>query len=99
MSDDDLPEGTPGPAPAPFPVVGPDGTPLPAPAPIVVLGVVPANPPYRVVEVRGEVVGTARDMVDVIRLAHESGMAHVDLDDPAAVRWVGGGKYRWTPRT
>ncbi|GGQ18751.1 hypothetical protein [Streptomyces roseolilacinus] len=70
----------------------------PESAPIVVLGVAPADPPYRVVEVRGDVVGLARDMVDVIRLAHASGMAHVDLDDPAVVRWVGGGKYHWSPR-
>ncbi|KUH39210.1 hypothetical protein ATE80_08750 [Streptomyces kanasensis] len=71
---------------------------MPAAAPIVVLGVVPADPPYRVVEIRGDVVGTARDVLDVIRLAHHAGLTHVDLDDPAVVRWVGGGKYRWAPR-
>lgn len=65
-------------------------------APIVVLGVVPADPPYRPVEIRGNVAGTARDMLDVIRLAYEEGLTHVDLDDPAVVRWVGGGKYKWT---
>ncbi|MCP9985715.1 hypothetical protein LUX01_02390 [Streptomyces sudanensis] len=72
---------------------------VPRPAPIVVLGVVPADPPYRVVEIGGGVAGTARDIVDVVRIAHEAGMHHVDLDDPAVVRWVGGGKYHWTHRT
>ncbi|WP_175410039.1 hypothetical protein [Streptomyces sp. TRM64462] len=66
-------------------------------APIVVTGVVPADPPYRLVEVRGEVAGAAQDILDVIRLAHRAGLAHVDLDDPAVVRWVGGGKYKWAP--
>ncbi|MCQ0025358.1 hypothetical protein M4914_22085 [Streptomyces somaliensis DSM 40738] len=71
----------------------------PRPAPIVVLGVVPADPPYRVVEIGGEVAGTARDVVDVIRIAHGAGISDVDLDDPAVVRWVGGGKYRWGKAT
>ncbi|CAL9582748.1 hypothetical protein [Streptomyces sp. enrichment culture] len=107
---DDLPEGAPGPAsrdpygspgPDPYagPTPGPDAAPLPGPAPLVVLGVVPADPPYRVVEIRGEVVGTAHDLVDVVRIAHQAGLTHVDLDDPAVVRWVGGGKYHWVPRT
>ncbi|WP_149183047.1 hypothetical protein [Streptomyces sp. TRM49041] len=65
--------------------------------PIVVLGVVPADPPYRLVEVRGQVAGSAHDMLDVIKLAHQAGVARVDLDDPAVVRWVGGGKYKWSP--
>ncbi|MDT9686047.1 hypothetical protein RND61_28835 [Streptomyces sp. TRM76323] len=71
----------------------------PGRSPIVVLGVVPADPPYRVVEVRGDVVGTARDIIDVIKIARDLGMTRVDLDDPAVVRWVGGGKYHWVPRT
>ncbi|URM89033.1 hypothetical protein LUW75_02230 [Streptomyces sp. MRC013] len=70
----------------------------PRPAPIVVLGVVPADPPYRVVEIGGEVAGTAHDVVDVIGILHGAGMSHVDLDDPAVVRWVGGGKHHWAPR-
>jgi hypothetical protein len=67
------------------------------PAPIVVLGVVPGDPPYRVVEINGEVAGPAYDMLDVIRLARQAGLTHLDLDDPAVVRWVGGGKYKWVP--
>ncbi|MFD7444316.1 hypothetical protein [Streptomyces sp. NPDC059909] len=63
--------------------------------PIVVLAVVPADPPYRLVEINGTMVGTARDMLDVIKLAYQAGMTHVDLDDPSVVRWVGGGKYKW----
>ncbi|MFF3452744.1 hypothetical protein ACFYXH_00195 [Streptomyces sp. NPDC002730] len=67
------------------------------PAAIVVLGVVPGDPPYRLVEINGEVAGTAYNMLDVIRLAQQAGLPHLDLDDPAVVRWVGGGKYKWVP--
>ncbi|MFE7776500.1 hypothetical protein ACFU5O_21935 [Streptomyces sp. NPDC057445] len=67
------------------------------PTPVVVLSVVPHDPPFRLVEIHGEVAGTAYDMLDVIRLAHQAGLPHVDLDDPADVRWVGGGKYKWVP--
>ncbi|MFI2351042.1 hypothetical protein ACH492_29290 [Streptomyces sp. NPDC019443] len=67
------------------------------PAPVVVLGVVPGDPPYRVVQINGEVAGPAYDMLDVIRLTHQAGLTHLDLDDPAVVRWVGGGKYKWVP--
>jgi hypothetical protein len=67
------------------------------PAPIIVLGVVPDDPPYRLVEINGEVAGRAYDMLDVIRLAHRAGLTGIDLDDPADVRWVGGDKYKWVP--
>ncbi|MCX4824756.1 hypothetical protein OG883_33865 [Streptomyces sp. NBC_01142] len=67
------------------------------PAPLVVLGVVPDDPPYRLVEINGELAGRAFDMVDVISLAHRAGLTHLDLDDPADVRWVGGDKYKWVP--
>ncbi|MCX4512377.1 MULTISPECIES: hypothetical protein [Streptomyces] len=66
-------------------------------APIVVHGVIPGDPPFRMVDINGETVGTAHDMLDVIRLAHAAGLDHLDLDDPAFVRWVGGGKYKWVP--
>ncbi|WP_173266973.1 hypothetical protein [Streptomyces pacificus] len=69
----------------------------PGVAPIVVLPVQPGDPPFRVVEIEGRTVGIAHDMIDVISLAHASGRHGVDLDDPALVRWVGGGKYRWKP--
>ncbi|MEE1751409.1 hypothetical protein [Streptomyces sp. SP18CS02] len=65
------------------------------PAPILVLGVVPDDPPYRLVEFNGEIAGRAYDVLDVIKLARRKGIPHVDLDDPAVVRWVGGGKYKW----
>lgn len=67
------------------------------PTPVVVLGVVPDDPPYRMVEINGEMAGAAYDMLDVIRLAHRAGVTDVDLDDPAVVRWVGGAKYKWVP--
>ncbi|MFJ8669130.1 hypothetical protein [Streptomyces sp. NPDC093600] len=63
--------------------------------PVVVLGVVPGDPPFRPVQAGGETLGVAHDMMDVIRLARQVGWKHVDLDDPAQVRWVGGGKYKW----
>ncbi|MGW3659100.1 hypothetical protein ACWD6R_27015 [Streptomyces sp. NPDC005151] len=67
------------------------------PTPVVVLGVVPGDPPYRMVEVNGVLAGPAYDMVDVIRLAHQAGVPEIDFDDPAVVRWVGGDKYKWVP--
>ncbi|GAA1558913.1 hypothetical protein GCM10009731_11640 [Streptomyces globosus] len=64
---------------------------------IVVLGVQPGDPPFRIVEVDGEVVGTATSMTDVLLTAASAGLTIHDLDDPETVRWVGGGKYTWTP--
>ncbi|MFB7260880.1 hypothetical protein ACFCXH_01785 [Streptomyces nojiriensis] len=43
----------------------------------------------------GELLGTAKSMTDVILLAAVAGIAIHDLDDPDAVRWVGGGKFTW----
>jgi hypothetical protein len=34
----------------------------------------------------------------VLDIAHRNGMAHVDLDDPELVRWVGGDKFTWVPQ-
>ncbi|MBQ0986424.1 hypothetical protein KBZ10_18280 [Streptomyces sp. F63] len=65
--------------------------------PIVVWPVTPGEPPFRLVEIRGEAVGKAESIVDVVAYAHDAGLGHVDLDDPAVVRWVGGGKYTWVP--
>ncbi|MFI9583485.1 hypothetical protein ACIHCQ_16930 [Streptomyces sp. NPDC052236] len=67
------------------------------PPSVVVLPVVAQNPPFRLVEIKGQVAGTAHDVLDVIRLAHQAGLTPIDLDDPAQVRWVGGDKYRWVP--
>ncbi|MFE9253895.1 hypothetical protein [Streptomyces sp. NPDC006879] len=68
----------------------------PVVAPVIVFGVMPGDPPFRIVQINGDPVGVAYDMVDVIRIADQAGFKHVDLDDPAFVRWLGGGKYRWT---
>ncbi|MEU4095067.1 hypothetical protein [Streptomyces sp. NPDC026673] len=66
-------------------------------APIVVSPVQAGDPPFRIVQIGGEPIGIAHDLLDVVRLAHGAGMEHVDFDDPHAVRWVGGGKYHWSP--
>ncbi|MFD3807166.1 hypothetical protein ACFWSF_40425 [Streptomyces sp. NPDC058611] len=58
-------------------------------------GVQPGNPPFRIVEIDGEVVGTARAMTDVLLAAAALGITIHDLDDPGEVRWVGGGKFHW----
>lgn len=65
--------------------------------PIVVLGVQPNDPPFRMVEVAGELVGKAHSVLDVIEIARLVGLEDADLDDPDVVRWVGGDKFTWTP--
>ncbi|WP_369230230.1 hypothetical protein AB5J56_04435 [Streptomyces sp. R21] len=65
---------------------------------IMVLGVQPGTPPFRIVEIDGEVVGAAKAMVDVLETAAAYGITVHDLDDPDVVRWVGGDKYTWKPR-
>ncbi|MEV5933375.1 hypothetical protein ACIQCD_06255 [Streptomyces sp. NPDC093250] len=64
---------------------------------IQVLGVQPGNPPFRIVEIDGQVVGAARSVTDVLEAAAAFGITIHDLDDPDEVRWVGGDKYTWTP--
>ncbi|MER0241286.1 hypothetical protein AAHZ94_04455 [Streptomyces sp. HSW2009] len=64
---------------------------------LVVLPVQPGSPPFRLVEVGGEMVGTARSVVDVIVIAQQLGLHGVDLDDPDSVRWVGGDQFTWSP--
>ncbi|WP_055491002.1 hypothetical protein [Streptomyces sp. TP-A0356] len=63
---------------------------------ILVLGVQPGNPPFRIVEVDGQMVGEARSLTDVLAVAAEAGIPVHDLDDPEVVRWVGGDKLTWT---
>lgn len=65
---------------------------------LVVLPVQPGSPPFRVVEAGGELVGTARSVVDVIEIAQQMGVHPIDLEDPDIVRWVGGDQFTWTPR-
>ncbi|AZS83395.1 hypothetical protein ACIQKE_09505 [Streptomyces griseoviridis] len=65
---------------------------------IMVLGVQPGRPPFRIVEIDGEVVGEATALIDVLRVAAVRGIVIHDLDDPDVVRWVGGDKFTWQPR-
>lgn len=65
---------------------------------ITVLGVNPGRPPFRIVELDGEVVGEARELVDVLEVAAQAGHVVHDVDDPDQVRWVGGDKFTWKPR-
>lgn len=65
---------------------------------ITVLGVQPGPPPFRIVEIDGMVVGEARDVTDVLQAAAAYGIRVHDLDDPDAVRWVGGDKFTWSSR-
>ncbi|MEE1746339.1 MULTISPECIES: hypothetical protein [unclassified Streptomyces] len=62
---------------------------------ITVLGVQPGDPPFRLVEIDGEIVREATSMVDVLAAALAAGIKVHDLDDPETVRWVGGGKLTW----
>ncbi|GAA5018978.1 hypothetical protein BKI49_33140 [Streptomyces sp. Tue6028] len=66
---------------------------------IMVLGVQPGTPPFRIMEIDGEVVGSAKAITDVLETAAAYGITVHDLDDPEVVRWVGGDKLTWTPRT
>ncbi|MBW5420910.1 hypothetical protein GKQ77_04900 [Streptomyces sp. BG9H] len=65
---------------------------------ITVLRVQPGSPPFRIVEIDGEVVGKAKTVTDVLDAAVMAGITVHDLDDPDAVRWVGGDKFTWRPR-
>ncbi|MER7372796.1 hypothetical protein [Streptomyces lanatus] len=62
---------------------------------IMVLGVQPGTPPFRIMEIDGEVVGFARTVTDVLETAAIYGISVHDLDDPDVVRWVGGDKFTW----
>ncbi|WP_405665938.1 hypothetical protein OG379_29205 [Streptomyces sp. NBC_01166] len=64
---------------------------------ITVLPVQPGHPPFRIVEIDGEVIGSATAMTDVLIAAAAAGIPVHDLDDPAVIRWVGGGKLTWRP--
>ncbi|WP_128374631.1 hypothetical protein [Streptomyces cavernae] len=64
---------------------------------IMVLGVQPGTPPFRVVEIDGEVVGEALAITDVLVAAAAAGITVHDLDDPDVVCWVGGDKFTWMP--
>ncbi|WEO93832.1 hypothetical protein A6P39_007320 [Streptomyces sp. FXJ1.172] len=66
---------------------------------VMVLGVCPGRPghrPFRIMEIDGQVIGEVRTVTDVLEIAAAHGITIHDLDDPDAVRWVGGDKYTWT---
>ena len=65
---------------------------------IMVLGVQPGTPPFRIMEIDGEVVAAAKAITDVLEIAAAYGITVHDLDDPEVVRWVGGDKLTWIPR-
>ncbi|MEU8462002.1 hypothetical protein [Streptomyces sp. NPDC029003] len=69
-----------------------------SPARVTVLGVQIADPPFRIVEIDGEFVGTARSMTDVLLTAAAAGITIHDLDNPDEIRWVGGGRFHWKLR-
>lgn len=62
---------------------------------ITVLGVQPGSPPFRIVEIDGEVAGRATAITDVLLAARAAGILIQDLDDPDVVHWVGGDKFTW----
>ncbi|WP_286259377.1 hypothetical protein [Streptomyces graminofaciens] len=62
---------------------------------VMVLGVQPGTPPFRIVEIDGQVVGEARTLTDVLLAAAAYGITVHDADDPEQVRWVGGDKLTW----
>jgi len=64
---------------------------------ITVLGVQPGTPPFRIVQIDGEMVAEARAITDVLTVAAAAGITVHDLDDPDMVRWVGGDKLTWMP--
>ncbi|MEU3312506.1 hypothetical protein ACGFY6_05650 [Streptomyces sp. NPDC048387] len=67
-----------------------------SPARITVLGIQQGEPPFRIVELDGEIIGRATSMTDVLLIAAEAGVTIHDLDDLDEVRWVSGGKFHWT---
>ena len=53
---------------------------------IKVSEVYPDDPPFRIVEIDGQVVGEARTVTDVLEVAAAFGVPVHDLDDPDTVR-------------
>lgn len=61
----------------------------------MVLSVQPGKPPFRIVEIDGEMVAEARSLAEVLEVAAEAGIPIHDVDDPDVIRWVGGDKLTW----
>ncbi|WP_432097057.1 hypothetical protein [Streptomyces sp. bgisy100] len=68
-----------------------------APPPVVVWGPEPDDPPFRLVEVNGALVGKAHGIADVVTFILRAGLKDFDVEDPMVVRWVNGGPYDWMP--
>ncbi|MDW6057421.1 hypothetical protein SAZ11_04255 [Streptomyces sp. FXJ1.4098] len=51
----------------------------------------------RRVTIRGELVGTAYHLLDVVEFLRRSGLPEVDtgIDDPDLIEWRGGGSGMW----
>ena len=62
---------------------------------IMVLGVQPGTPPFRIMEIDGQMVREAKAVTDVLETAALYGITVHDLDDPDVIRWVGGDKFTW----
>ncbi|MET8811381.1 hypothetical protein ABZW47_05200 [Streptomyces sp. NPDC004549] len=68
---------------------------------VLVLGVCPGKPgqpPFRIMEIDGEVIGEVTSITEVLEVAAARGIVIHDLDDPDVVRWVGGDKFTWRLR-
>ncbi|OIJ98510.1 hypothetical protein BIV23_29600 [Streptomyces monashensis] len=63
--------------------------------PVVVLP--PEQDGGRRVTIRGEHVGTAYSLFDVLEFLHRSGLPPADtsIDDPELFEWRGGGPFHW----
>ncbi|MBJ7902888.1 hypothetical protein ACWDO7_02010 [Streptomyces sp. NPDC003656] len=68
---------------------------------VLVLGVCPGKPgqpPFRIMEIDGEVIGEVTSITEVLEVAAARGIVIHDLDDPDVIRWVGGDKFTWRLR-
>ncbi len=54
----------------------------------------------RRVEARGQLLGVARNVMELLELLEEVGLdpAGVRLDDAQLIEWRGGGAWDWAPR-
>ncbi|MGP3979815.1 hypothetical protein [Streptomyces sp. KR80] len=50
----------------------------------------------RRVEIRGQDVGRARRLADVIEFLRRAGLEDPDIEDPSLVEWRGGGSEVWS---
>jgi hypothetical protein len=51
--------------------------------------------PYRRVDILGEFVGKAHELVDVAEFCRRAGLEELDLDAADMVEWQGGGSDLW----